>query len=901
MERKRFLAIVMTVFMVFAMLPSMVFAAAPSGELGGKLKIKGLAAVGTTLSADYTKVTPEGVTDDDVTFSWSRQTGEKELVEVGTEKNYTVTQDDLGYKLVLTVTGLDGSELTGTLTAKTPETAATEEEAKAAAQKQEEEEQAAQDSEDTEEVEGTLEEDGTDADSQDVQETEDVQNSDEAQDSQDQEEYPEDAQQTDGEDQDVQQTDESTLEDVPQTEESQDSETQDPENQDSEEMHIYTESELQPDGTEKTTDNTTDNTADSTADNTSGDSSGDETDKPVYEAQAYIDGTEEGEEPVCDFGTVTPSDETQSQMMFVDIKNTGTGTLNFKSISPEHFMVADIEEPLVAGESVSVWIQPRDTLKAGSYDDTITYETEEGAEVSFQAKAVVEEQQPSEDPTEDPEPTETPSEENPEPTGTLDPADDPDNEEPELERSISADTDTLSFDNLEEGYEQVKAKTVTIQKTGEVTLGAPQSDYFDITLVKEDDTSAVYSVQPIMGLEAGTYSDPILFTIAEDPEVTAEVNAEITVNEAKRAELSVDPDEIDFGETEAGYSKAPSAEKVTVTNEGNTTITLSKPESESQTFKTGKLSATELAPGESASFNIRPKKGLIEGSYLETIVIPNDQQVSATVDVLFTVKAQTVKLTGIQNPSSIAGIKNGVEKTAKALGLPSSVVINTTNGDMKAKVQWNVKESSYDPSDKTEQTFKVKGTVVLPDGVTNPDEISLITAVEVTVNAGRTAKIADPADNKITGISSDGYTTQSKITFTAVGAGMDNESPGTDDVRYVPDNWKVINTNSWTEAPYTAAFGITKAGTYSLTVVFNRQKYDGSKWENTGEQDTKQVSFSISQAQTVTATPTPQPNAANQKNAVRTGDTTNIAPFVIILVTATVCILGVVVYKNKKK
>lgn len=302
---------------------------------------------------------------------------------------------------------------------------------------------------------------------------------------------PEDAQQTDGEDQDVQQTDESTLEDVPQTEESQDSETQDPENQDSEEMHIYTESELQPDGTEKTTDNTTDNTADSTADNTSGDSSGDETDKPVYEAQAYIDGTEEGEEPVCDFGTVTPSDETQSQMMFVDIKNTGTGTLNFKSISPEHFMVADIENRWVAGESVSVWIQPRDTLKAGSYDDTITYETEEGAEVSFQAKAVVEEQQPSEDPTEDPEPTETPSEENPEPTGTLDPADDPDNEEPELERSISADTDTLSFDNLEEGYEQVKAKTVTIQKTGEVTLGAPQSDYFDITLVKEDDTSAV--------------------------------------------------------------------------------------------------------------------------------------------------------------------------------------------------------------------------------------------------------------------------------------------------------------------------------------------------------------------------------------------------------------------------
>ena len=54
---------------------------------------------------------------------------------------------------------------------------------------------------------------------------------------------------------------------------------------------------------------------------------------------------------------------------------------------------------------------------------------------------------------------------------------------------------------------------------------------------------------------------------------------------------------------------------------------------------------------------------------------------------------------------------------------------------------------------------------------------------------------------------------------------MDNESPGKGDVRYVPYNWKVINTNSWSSAPYTAAFGITKAGTYTLTVTFDRQKY----------------------------------------------------------------------------
>ena len=135
MERKRFLAVVMTVMMVISMIPSMVFAAAPSGELGGKLKIKGLAAVGVVVSADYAKVTPEGVTDEDFTFSWSRQTGEKELTQVGTEKTYTITQDDLGCRLVLDLTPVDGSGLTGTLTAKTLEVAATEEEAKAVEQR----------------------------------------------------------------------------------------------------------------------------------------------------------------------------------------------------------------------------------------------------------------------------------------------------------------------------------------------------------------------------------------------------------------------------------------------------------------------------------------------------------------------------------------------------------------------------------------------------------------------------------------------------------------------------------------------------------------------------------------------------------------------------------------------
>lgn len=840
MRKKRILAVLIAVLMIVTLLPSMAFAA-EAGELGGKLKVKGLPAVGTVLSADYSKVTPEGVTDDDVIFSWSRQTGEKELTQVGTEKTYTVTQDDLGYVLVLDITPAETSGFTGKLQAKTLEVTATQEEAQAAADKK------AQEKQDTEaQLEGSEE----NAESEDVQQTE--------------------------------------------------------------EMQIYTQSELQPDGTEKTTDKTEEvqeTEAPEDAENT--DDVENAQQELSYEAVASVEGQEN---PVCDFGTIrAESGDNESQTMFVDIKNTGTGALNFKAISPEHFMVADIEGPLAAGESVSVWIQPRKELEEGTYDDTITYETEEGAEVSFEVKAVVEAEE--EEPVLEPDDSEAPDDsENPET---------PDNtEEPSAELgklSISTDPAVLSFADLTEGYTQIsESQTVTVTNTGDetVTLKLPESEHFDIAPV---DTQAVYTlekgascsflVQPKAGLVQGDYSDTLVFGIEEDESAVAQAEAGVSVKAEEKPQVSLkaDPSEIIYDPMEEGYNTPEYVYRITLTNTGNAAVDLTQPQA--QYFEIGELSATQLDPGAEATFTAVPKTGMTAGEYSESVQVTatnTDSQISAVAEISasFSVTKPACRITGIQNPSHVKGVKNGVEKSAKALGLPSKVVINTTEGEMKAKVKWNVKECTYDPSVKQEQTFKVNGTVVLPDGVENPDQISLITAVKVTVKAGRTAQIADPANNKITGISADGYTTQSKITFTAVGAGMDNESPVKGDVRYVPDHWTVINTNSWSQAPYTATFGITKEGTYNLTVVFNAQQYDGKSWKNTGKQDTKQVSFTISQPKVViTATPTPvqQNPAANQKKAVQTGDTTNIMPFVLILAIAAGAIVGVVVYKKKKK
>ena len=52
MRPRKIIAMIMTFLMMLSLLPSLVFAAAaPEGELGGQLKIKGTAAVGSELSA----------------------------------------------------------------------------------------------------------------------------------------------------------------------------------------------------------------------------------------------------------------------------------------------------------------------------------------------------------------------------------------------------------------------------------------------------------------------------------------------------------------------------------------------------------------------------------------------------------------------------------------------------------------------------------------------------------------------------------------------------------------------------------------------------------------------------------------------------------------------------------
>lgn len=956
MRKNRVLAIVMAVLMVMTLIPSVVFAsAAPSGALDGTLKIKGSAAVGTTLSADYSKVKPEGITDDLVDFSWSLKDGDL-LTEVSTDKSYKIDETAVGLPIVLKITGKEDKGISGSLTATTYEVSETEEEAKAFAERKKEE---AKDSGKTEKA----------ADSEDSSsETDPADSAD-----------TEAAGETSGE-----------------TEENSGSQNDSSEEAGTDSQD--TENVTETDSAETNTD----------AAETDKNNEQQENEQSSQEFSYSAEITTEDGSGILDFGSAEEGYTVIPDAQYVSIKNTGTGELNFKNMSPDHFMVADIDDqPLKAGETTTAWIVPREGLSVGEYKDTITYETEEGVNISFEADFTVKEAQ------------------------NADPGEIPDSgkdQEKTYKLSVADDNSELTFDTLTEGYEELETRTVTICNDGSenVTLVQPTADHFDVTPVTSVETEGniqlasgeeqMFTIQPKKGLSAQSnpYEDEIVFSVEEDEAARATVTARVSVKEAVKEEpsvsvdpaewdfgsleqgydtapeaktitvtntgtvavrlaqptavnyevgtitsevinpdesasftvqpktglsanqyngrisvkdidgntltsvsvsfavtepqpvydLSISPESLEFGTSEEGYKNAPAVQTVTVTNTGNTSITLKQPGSDY--YIIGELSALELSAGSSATFTVQPKNGLTQGEYLEDISVFNSGNVSCYVNAHFSVSKKTVtanNLTGIKKPSDIKDLPNGTEKSQKALKLPSTVKITTTKGETKASVKWDVKGCSYNPSSADRQIFNVKGTVILPDGVKNPDNISTVIAVSVTVKAYKGTQ-AKETENKITGIDANGkYDTNSKITFTAVGAGMDNESPKKGDTRYLPGSWKITETRTWDAAPYTATFRVSKAGQYTLAVTFKQQKYNGSKWENTGSESSKKVTFNVSQAASVTATITPNPSVTgtNKKSAVQTGDSTPIVPFAIILVAAAACIGGVFVYRKNKK
>ena len=235
-----------------------------------------------------------------------------------------------------------------------------------------------------------------------------------------------------------------------------------------------------------------------------------------------------------------------------------------------------------------------------------------------------------------------------------------------------------NFAVTEEAASGKPGDTITLNYTG-ATTGT--NEY--ISVIIADSSGAQYYgrvAQPTAtdgkveitipsGLADGTYT---LYVFSEqynggeqdDTKLTDYASAFETVALTVSSDTTASPAALDFGSKTVGYTEAPAAQTVTLTNTGNQNVTVTLPASANYTITAGEgfaNSTATLAPDGTAAFTVQPNTGLTAGDYDETLTVSGGSDVSASIELSFEV-LETYTLTVDLNGGS--GSTIGGEYTA---------------------------------------------------------------------------------------------------------------------------------------------------------------------------------------------------------------------------------------------
>ena len=204
-------------------------------------------------------------------------------------------------------------------------------------------------------------------------------------------------------------------------------------------------------------------------------------------------------------------------------------------------------------------------------------------------------------------------------------------------KSTSSSSGTIEFKTVakpdnSEFFQYVKDGST------EYTWLAPQPTPTTTTPPYEYSVSASnYYAGDIKYLEAGEYrmavtlkgerylSEP--FTVAY-----TESTANISLSETGT---------VDFGEVKAGYTTAPAAKTVTITNSGAAAtgeLTITLEGTHATSFELNKTSISDITAGTFDTFTVQPKTGLSAGTYTATVKVSGTGVTAQSFDVKFTVK-----------------------------------------------------------------------------------------------------------------------------------------------------------------------------------------------------------------------------------------------------------------------
>ena len=232
--------------------------------------------------------------------------------------------------------------------------------------------------------------------------------------------------------------------------------------------------------------------------------------------------------------------------------------------------------------------------------------------------------------------------------------------------------------------------------------------------------------------------------------ISGKLKIEIPAYVAPSYGISADPSKLDFGRATEGYSSAPAAQTVTITNTGNQTITLNRPTATD--FNIGTLSTTELTAGGTATFTVQPKPGLAAGSHNETLTISGTKDTSASVTLAFQVapKQYLVTVNGSYASTTGAG-EYAVDATVNIFaGSRSNYSFNGWTSDDVTIDNASSKNASFVMPEKN-VTVTAQWTA---NGTTTPT-VNASSGIDVWYNGGNsfgTSKSAVPTAVEIDGV-----------------------------------------------------------------------------------------------------------------------------------------------------
>lgn len=261
--------------------------------------------------------------------------------------------------------------------------------------------------------------------------------------------------------------------------------------------------------------------------------------------------------------------------------------------------------------------------------------------------------------------------------------------------------------------------------------------------------------------------------------------------------ISASPAALNFSNKTVGYTEAPDAKTVTITNTGNQEVTVTLPTGTNYTITAGTGFAdgtATLAPNGTATFAVQPKTGLAVGSYSETLTISSNHNTSAEVSLAFTVDPKS--LDGAQVQVSGSYIYDGNAKE------PSGENVTVTLHGEPLTENTDYTLSYEDNTDAGEATVKVSGTGNYSGTVTGTFQIAKATPTVSDVAVSSPATIYASTDI-------------SAITLTH---GAD-DTPGTVKL----DDGQTLSvgegTYNWTFTPTDTTNYTTATGSITLTVA----------------------------------------------------------------------------------